>query len=1451
MANYNIDAIYNGNTSLPGTERIRIDSSGNVGIGTASPIAPLDVQSNTGGTGIIIRGRSDNSTALRFYANNATTQQAYIGADDSNIDFLSVATRPIRFFVNSLIQYQINQLGVFSWYDGAGGTRMTLNSTGLGIGTTSPTRKLHIYSAQSVIALSNTGTGAWSGLQWSVGNGAYTAYSGLLDDTGRYFIDVGSNGDDFTILQNGNVGIGTTSPSTKLQVKGVITAGSVDSVSGSTLLLGQYGDGNLTVLGTEYSSGGPVLAYAVSPSTSAAGAFLSSTGITISRSAYTQDGGTHRWFTGSSQAVAIGSAVSMSEKMRIDSSGNVGIGTTSPSLTSGYVGLNVVNAGYTQIKVQSSASSAGIEFKPSSGNSWELQANNSNQWFVFDRTQDVYRLTIDVNGNVGIGTSSPSAKIELYNGNFKISDGNRIIFGASDPQIYGNSGVLTFRTNSSDRMYLDTNGNLGIGTSSPLEKITFGSSSSIIARSSAIDFNSGYCSRILFNEGGTGYGYLGFYTYQGGTGGGERMRITESGNIGIGTGSPDKKLQVIGSLGKGLNLYEVSINLLQAIGAQAKRFEIARVFIDYNDWNLTGPVEIEVRENYYSDGRYKKYIFSYGYNSSNVGSLWLIEDAGRGANDFKAEVGAAVLISGDIYYVPIYIDVDYYQYVDVLVRTNRTRTTNASSAAGGVIYINESPTGSNISSFSPDEVTYLSLASSKTYLGYSGNVGIGTASPAYKLDVNGDGRFIGNIAIITDASTGDYSLIAHKYAGVTKAFSGYNGGLAIYGGETGIPTRIQAGGQYALTALTNGNIGIGTISPGAKLDVNGEVYVSPNTAGKNTFILSTNASNDARLLMRSDVTTKVDIQANGASYFNGGNVGIGTSSPTANLHILGAVSGVSSNVPLLKLVGQNTNQEGIHITTTGNGSDFYALKIITGGNASAFNVMNSGNVGIGTTTPAAKLHVSGAYPHIILNNPSAGSGASILFQDNGTAAGFIGHQNATNKLQFSSTNASVAHMTIDSNGNVGIGTTGPASKLDVRKSITSDIALAYFVNDHGTDTRSYIYIGSSPGTDWKIGKDLGSVGNSRFFISDHSNNERLTILTNGNVGIGTTSPSQKLEVNGTVLATAFVGPLTGNITGTAASIFGFGNPTTSATGNAIVYRDGSGDIFFRYSFSSYVNSTDDTSTTGLTYIMAKFGDNYHRSASAAKVATFISGQTMDINGSSTSCSGTATTATTANALNTSNSYTVTQLDIAATTPSLYVRNTGTSPSAIRLLAYLGATYIQSGTSTASTSADLVFSSMGAVSEWMRILGSTGNVGIGTASPAYKLDVNGNIHATAFPTSSDIRFKKNITPLENSLEKVKKLQGVKYEWNEFVNSVRDGYKLNVPIIGLIAQDVEKIVPEVIDLWELSEDCKDARSIDYPRLTPLLIEAIKEQQIIIENQNQKIENLISRVSALEAK
>jgi hypothetical protein len=239
---------------------------------------------------------------------------------------------------------------------------------------------------------------------------------------------------------------------------------------------------------------------------------------------------------------------------------------------------------------------------------------------------------------------------------------------------------------------------------------------------------------------------------------------------------------------------------------------------------------------------------------------------------------------------------------------------------------------------------------------------------------------------------------------------------------------------------------------------------------------------------------------------------------------------------------------------------------------------------------------------------------------------------------------------------------------------------------------------------------------------------------------------------------------------------------------------------------------------------------------------------MNIAGSSTSCSGNAASASTADGLNQNNNYTVSGFRANGT---IYSGSVNSSYGGFQLNSDSHGLRRQDQTNDVycyTTSGTLYLGAGGSSTTHIRVL-SGGDVGIGI-SPSYKLDVNGSCHATCFPTSSDIRFKKKITPLENSLEKIKKLQGVKYEWNEFVNSVRDGYKLNIPIIGLIAQDVEKVIPEIIDFWKLSDDCQDARSIDYPRLIPFLIEAIKEQQIIIENQNQKIENLMTRMSALEA-
>lgn len=128
--------------------------------------------------------------------------------------------------------------------------------------------------------------------------------------------------------------------------------------------------------------------------------------------------------------------------------------------------------------------------------------------------------------------------------------------------------------------------------------------------------------------------------------------------------------------------------------------------------------------------------------------------------------------------------------------------------------------------------------------------------------------------------------------------------------------------------------------------------------------------------------------------------------------------------------------------------------------------------------------------------------------------------------------------------------------------------------------------------------------------------------------------------------------------------------------------------------------------------------------------------------------------------------------------------------------------------------------------------SSGNVGIGTSAPAQKLSVAGNICYTGSSAAcSDIRYKKNITPLSNAMMKVLKMQGVQYMWR--VNEFPDKQFSDAQQIGFIAQDIEKICPELV-----VTDADGYKSVDYSKVTPLLVEAIKELQA--ENDHMKLEN-----------
>lgn len=139
------------------------------------------------------------------------------------------------------------------------------------------------------------------------------------------------------------------------------------------------------------------------------------------------------------------------------------------------------------------------------------------------------------------------------------------------------------------------------------------------------------------------------------------------------------------------------------------------------------------------------------------------------------------------------------------------------------------------------------------------------------------------------------------------------------------------------------------------------------------------------------------------------------------------------------------------------------------------------------------------------------------------------------------------------------------------------------------------------------------------------------------------------------------------------------------------------------------------------------------------------------------------------------------------------------------------------------------------------LGSGANVkvGIGTATPANVFTIAqgaGPAVSDGWNVYSSRRWKTNIETLQGALGKIEQLRGVSYELK--ANGKHE--------VGVIAEEVGAVVPEVVT-WD--QNGADAQSVDYSRLTALLIEATKEQQALIEHQQEQIAQLISQVKAIQ--
>jgi len=366
----------------------------------------------------------------------------------------------------------------------------------------------------------------------------------------------------------------------------------------------------------------------------------------------------------------------------------------------------------------------------------------------------------------------------------------------------------------------------------------------------------------------------------------------------------------------------------------------------------------------------------------------------------------------------------------------------------------------------------------------------------------------------------------------------------------------------------DGDVGIGMTSPDLKLVVHGDdtggvisvrnasngrdTLKSENAAGNRTFNIGNDASGHGILLVRnSSGTTNTFITGSGDSYFNAGNVGIGTTSPGIALVVHGDdSSGVVSvkNASDSRDTFKSENAAGTRTLNIANDASGHAQLFVRDSsgtigsfiNGSGNSYFNAGDVGIGTTSPGTKLEVKGGDSLLQLNTESATGSPSLSFAQADTRRSFINHVDTDNMLKLASEYGGITFFTgtsgtetekmrIASGGNVGIGTSSPIAQLHLQKN-AGDALLLLQCNDSsfGVDEiYGHIDFGNRNYDDricsivaaQEAACDSGATANGYLaFFTEASGGdigERMRIASGGNVGIGVTNPAHAIDVSGT------------------------------------------------------------------------------------------------------------------------------------------------------------------------------------------------------------------------------------------------------------------------------------------------------------------------------------------------
>ena len=330
---------------------------------------------------------------------------------------------------------------------------------------------------------------------------------------------------------------------------------------------------------------------------------------------------------------------------------------------------------------------------------------------------------------------------------------------------------------------------------------------------------------------------------------------------------------------------------------------------------------------------------------------------------------------------------------------------------------------------------------------------------------------------------------------------GYKNSITDIGSKVGINKPIPTEALDVVgSALVSGNVGIGTTSPVASLQVGSIAATATNQVVGKARIVGTNFVPSETQMGTLDIASNT---RNGASPFNQGFGPSLTFSQTVSgyvegyEYVLGAIKTKSTQAG-------NTGKQGAMSFYTHNGTSL----------TEKLTIIENGNVGIGTTTPGYKLDVFGSIKASVQGRFANGSAATPSYSfDADSDSGMF--RATTNALGFST--AASERMRITSAGNVGIGTTSPNFPLEIA---TTGYGLGVKNYITSTDVVNSILVGYDSAAVY-LGVGYGSK--QVHIASSNTGDVKIrttgnTIIENGNVGIGTTAPSEKLEVNGNIKA---------------------------------------------------------------------------------------------------------------------------------------------------------------------------------------------------------------------------------------------------------------------------------------------------------------------------------------------